>query len=180
MAGLRALGVALVLIAFGSIAQRPHFDPLLPGQLSPGEQAAAIPPSIILSPAHKHGGVPALKVGFVVASVSARCRETKFSPRNGASIPRLVAILETCCATIGATAGGFLKRGKLRHCRTRRGRWRSCGSGCRARCNRVCHPTGPLWPCHRPLWPCHLLRRVDRDAGKSAGACCGLRHCRTA
>jgi hypothetical protein len=27
----------------------------------------------------------------------------------------LVAVLETCLATIGAIAGGFLKRGKLRH-----------------------------------------------------------------
>jgi hypothetical protein len=88
---------------------------LLPGQLPPGEQAAAIPPGFIVSRAQKQSGVLALKVGFVVAYVSARCREIKFTPRRGASIPGLVAVLETCLATIGATAGGFLKRGKLRH-----------------------------------------------------------------
>jgi hypothetical protein len=54
-------------------------------------------------------------VGFVVAYVSARCRKVKFTPRTGASIPGLVAVFEACLATVGATAGGFLKRGKLRH-----------------------------------------------------------------
>src|SRR5262245_28921028 len=60
---------------------------LLPGQLPPGEQAAAIPPGLTLSRAQKHSCLPALLVGFVVASVSARRREIEFSPRRGASIP---------------------------------------------------------------------------------------------
>ena len=88
---------------------------LLPGELSPGEQAGAIPPGFNGSRAQERSGFLALKVGFVVGYVSARCREIKFTPRRGASIPGLVAVLETCLATIGATAGGFLKRGKLRH-----------------------------------------------------------------
>jgi hypothetical protein len=154
---------------------------LLPGQLPAGEQAAAIPPGFTLSRAQEHSGIPALKVGFVVAYVSARCREIKFTRRPGASIPGLVAVLETCLATIGAIAGGFLKRGKLRHCRTLCGRRRLSGWRCRARCSCVCHLRRPLWrPCRllRPLWPCHLLRRVDCDAGKrGSAACCGLRHC---
>jgi hypothetical protein len=87
--------IADVLIAFGSIAQRPHFDELLPGQLPPCEQAAAIPPGVTVSPTQKLSSVLAFIIGFVVAYVSACCRETKFSPRNGAAIPGLVAVLET-------------------------------------------------------------------------------------
>jgi hypothetical protein len=66
-----------------------------------------------VSRAQKQSGVLALKVGFVVAYVSARCR--KNITRRGASIPGLVAVFEACLATIGAIAGGFLKRGKFRH-----------------------------------------------------------------
>jgi hypothetical protein len=47
---------------------------LLPGKLPRSVQAAAIPPDFILSPGQKHSGLPALLVGFVVASVSACCR----------------------------------------------------------------------------------------------------------
>src|SRR6202011_947392 len=71
--------IADVLIAFGSIAQRPHFDELLPGQLSACEQAAAIPPGVTVSPTQKLNGVLAFKIGFEVASVSACYRETKNS-----------------------------------------------------------------------------------------------------
>jgi hypothetical protein len=88
---------------------------LLPGQLPPGEQAAAIPPGFNGSCAQEPSGFLALKVGFVVAYVSARYRETKFTPARGASIPGLVAVFEACLATIGAIAGGSLNRGKLRH-----------------------------------------------------------------
>jgi len=55
----------------------------------------------------------ALFVGFEVAHVSARGREN--ITRRGASIPGLVAVLEACLATVGAVAGGSLKRGKPRH-----------------------------------------------------------------
>jgi len=47
---------------------------LLSGKLARGVQAAAIPPDLMLSPGQKHSGLPALLVGFVVASVSACCR----------------------------------------------------------------------------------------------------------
>jgi hypothetical protein len=56
---------------------------------------------------------PRTLVGFEIAYVSARCRQIKTTPQ-GASIPGLVAVVEACLATIGAIAGGFLKRRKLR------------------------------------------------------------------
>src|SRR5947209_4061043 len=83
---------------------------LLPGQLSAGEQAAAIPPDFGVSPSQEQSVVPALEIGFEVAHVSARCR--KNITRRGASIPGLVGVPEACLATIGAIAGGFLERGK--------------------------------------------------------------------
>ena len=86
---------------------------LLPGQLPPAEQAGAIPPDGIAVPADKQSVFRALGVGFEVAYVSAGCRENITG--RGASIPGLVAVFEACLAAIGAVAGGFLKRGKLRH-----------------------------------------------------------------
>jgi hypothetical protein len=171
-----------VLIAFGSIAQRPHFDELLPGQLPPCEQAAAIPPGVIVSPTQKLSGVLAFKVGFVVAYVSARCREAKFGRRPRAAIPGLVAVLETCLATIGAIAAGSLELGKLRHDRTRRRRCRPSGS-LSGRLSGWCCPATYTSVCrlHRLVrWPRHLARRLDGDAGKRGRrAWYGLRHCRT-
>ena len=87
---------------------------LLPGQLPPGEQAGAIPPDGIAVPANKQSVFRALFVGFEVAHVSARGGESVTS--RGASIPRLVPVLEACLATVGAIAAGSLKLGKLRHC----------------------------------------------------------------
>jgi hypothetical protein len=45
---------------------------LFPGQLPPGEQAAAMPPDFSWRPAQKGLGVRALQVGFVGERVSAR------------------------------------------------------------------------------------------------------------
>jgi hypothetical protein len=85
---------------------------LLPGQLPPGEQAAAIPPGTSAVSTQKQYGVLALSIGFVVVYVSARCRKRRRNPsRRRASIPGLVAVLETCLTTIVAIVGDFLKRG---------------------------------------------------------------------
>src|SRR4051794_30904391 len=85
----------------------------LSGQLASGLQAAAIPAGFDQSPGQKQSVLHALEIGFEVASVSAGCR--KSVARQGASIPRLVAVFEACLATIGAVAGGFLERGNPRH-----------------------------------------------------------------
>ena len=82
---------------------------LLPGQLPPGEQAAAILPDSTVGRTQKQSGVLALSVGFVIAYVSARWRNIKNTRRPRAFIPGLVAVLETRLATIGAIAGGSLK-----------------------------------------------------------------------
>jgi hypothetical protein len=79
-----------------------------------GGQAAAIPPDGIAVPANKQSVFRALFVSFEVAHVSARGRESVTS--RGAPIPGLVAVLEACLATVGATAARSLKLGKLRHC----------------------------------------------------------------
>ena len=152
---------------------------LLPGQLPPGVQAAAIPPDAIAVPANKQSVFRALLVGFEVAHVSARCRENV--TRRGASIPGLVAVLEACLATIVAIAAGSLELRKPGHDRTRRRRRRpsGCLSGrlggrrCPANCTSVCR-------LHRLVRvPRHPARRLDRDAGKRGGrAWYGLRHCR--
>jgi hypothetical protein len=81
--------------------------------LLPGAKAGAIPPDFIVSPAQKQSVFPALGVGLEVADVSA-CRRENITGR-GASVPGLVAVLEARLATIGAIAGGFLKRGKPGH-----------------------------------------------------------------
>jgi hypothetical protein len=152
---------------------------LLPGQLPPGEQAAAIPPDSSIPPDQKQSVVPALKVGFEIAYVSARCREAKVTSRRGASILGLVAVLEACLATIGAIAAGSLKLFELRHERTRRRGWRpgSClserpgGRRCPANRTSVCRLLPPM------RWSRHLFRRYDRDAGKrGSGARCGLQY----
>jgi hypothetical protein len=79
-----------------------------------GGQAAAIPPDRIAVPANKQSVFRALFVGFEVVHVSARGRENVSG--RGASIPRLVAVLEACLATTGAIAAGSLKLGQLRQC----------------------------------------------------------------
>jgi hypothetical protein len=79
-------------------------------------QAAAIPPGSTVVGTQKQSGLPALSIGFVVVYVSAGRRNIKNTRRRGASIPGLVALLETCLATIVAIVGDFLERGNLRHC----------------------------------------------------------------
>ena len=53
------------------------FGQFLPGQFSPGEQAAAMPAGFPCDPAQKDFGVRTLHVGFVREGVRACRRETR-------------------------------------------------------------------------------------------------------
>src|SRR3981081_247873 len=99
----------------GQRASRRYGLPLTSCSLEVGDpEFIAGAPAGMAAHSHKPSVVHALFVGFEVACVSARGRESVTS--RGASIPGLIAVLEACLATVGAIAAGSLKLGKLRQC----------------------------------------------------------------